>query len=105
MQPHAPATPTIDEALTKLSASAKGWHTIQLAVLGFIGICGVLQNGSSAPRGVQIFGAVLAVAALVVAVTAVFMVGQVAWPMFEQATVPPTSGCRGQVRRSTTACD
>ena len=91
MQPHAPSAPAIDidEALAKLSASAKGWHTIQLAVLGFIGICGVLQSSTAAPRGVQIFGAVLAVTALIVAVTAVFVVGQVAWPLFDQTTISP----------------
>jgi hypothetical protein len=89
MQPHAPSAPAIDEALAKLSTSAKGWHTIQLAVLGFIGICGILQSSNSAPRGVQIFGAVLAVSALAVAVTAVFMVGQVAWPLFDQTNLSP----------------
>jgi hypothetical protein len=89
MQPHAPSAPAIDEALAKLSASAKGWHTIQLAVLGFIGICGVLQSTTSAPRGVQIFGAGLAIAALAVAVIAVFMVGQVAWPLFDPTNLSP----------------
>ena len=29
------------DRLERLSASARGWHTIQMAVLGFIGICGV----------------------------------------------------------------
>jgi hypothetical protein len=31
----------------ELSASARGWHTIQMAVLGFIGICGVLRTTNS----------------------------------------------------------
>jgi hypothetical protein len=42
------------DRLEELSASARGWHTIQMAVLGFIGICGVLRTtGSPAPRAVQ----------------------------------------------------
>ncbi len=32
------------DAMQRLSASAQGWHTIQLAVLGFMGICGVLRQ-------------------------------------------------------------
>ena len=60
-----------------LSASARGWHTIQMAVLGFIGICGVLRTtGSSpAPRAVEWLAAALAVAALVVACLAVSLSG------------------------------
>ena len=42
-----------DDRLKELSASARGWHTIQMAVLGFIGICGVLRTADSpAPRTV-----------------------------------------------------
>jgi hypothetical protein len=54
-----------------------------MAVLGFIGICGVLRTtGSSpAPRAVEWLAAALAVAALVVACLAVFTVGQVAYPV------------------------
>jgi hypothetical protein len=67
----------------ELSASARGWHTIQMAVLGFIGICGVLRTTSSspAPRAVEWLAAALAVAALVVACLAVFAVGRVAYPV------------------------
>jgi hypothetical protein len=67
----------------ELSASARGWHTIQMAVLGFIGICGVLRTTASspAPRAVEVLAAVLAVAALVVACLAVFTVGRVAYPV------------------------
>jgi hypothetical protein len=68
--------------LEKLSASARGWHTIQLAVLGFIGICGILRTASSpAPRAVQWLAAALAVAALAAACVAVFTVGRVAYPV------------------------
>ena len=69
------------DRLERLSASARGWHTIQMAVLGFIGICGVLRTTTGpAPRAVQWLAAALAVAALAVACTAVFTVGRVAYP-------------------------
>ena len=69
------------DSLETLSASARGWHTIQMAVLGFIGICGILRTSSSAPRAVQWLAGALAVAALAVACTAVFTVGRVAYPV------------------------
>jgi hypothetical protein len=76
-QPAASANP-----LEKLTDSARGWHTIQVAVLGFIGICGILRTASSpAPRAVQVLAAVLAVAALATACTAVFIVGRIAYPV------------------------
>lgn len=72
----------LGDAMKRLSASAQGWHTIQMAVLGFIGICGVLRSTStSTPRVVQVFAAILAVAALAVACLAVFTVGRVAYPV------------------------
>ena len=74
MQPDTAAPSSVadtEEALTKLSASARGWHTIQLA-----------------PRSVQVIGAVLAVIALAVACASVFTVGRVAWPLFEQTHLP-----------------
>ena len=43
--PRAAAAP--GDRLERLSASARGWHTIQMAVLGFIGICGILRAASS----------------------------------------------------------
>jgi hypothetical protein len=53
-----------------------------VAVLGFIGICGVLRTTSSpAPRAVQWLAAALAVAALVTACMAIFTVGRVAYPV------------------------
>jgi hypothetical protein len=75
----APAPP---DRLAALSASARGWHTIQMAVLGFIGICGVLRTASSpAPRVIQWLAAALAVAALAVACASIFSVGRVAYPV------------------------
>jgi hypothetical protein len=70
------------DRLERISASARGWHTIQIAVLGFIGICGILRTASSpAPRAVQLLAAALAVAALAVACMAIFTVGRVAYPV------------------------
>jgi hypothetical protein len=69
------------DLLEQLSASARGWHTIQMAVLGFIGICGVLRSASSAtPSVVQLLAAILAVTAFAVACLAIFTVGRVAYP-------------------------
>jgi hypothetical protein len=74
------------DRLEELSASARGWHTIQMAVLGFIGICGVLRTtGSQAPRAVQWLAAALAVAALAAASLAIFTVGRVAYPVNDAA--------------------
>ena len=69
------------DRLETLSASARGWHTIQMAVLGFIGICGILRTSSAAPHAVQWLAGALAVAALAVACMAVFTVGRVAYPV------------------------
>jgi len=82
--------------LAELSASARGWHTIQMAVLGFIGICGVLRTAdSSAPRAIQWLAAALAVAALAAASLAIFSVGRVAYPVDDAAdgaSAPPSAG-------------
>jgi hypothetical protein len=65
-----------------VAASALGWHRIQLAVLGFIGLCGVLQGGAELePRWLEQVAGSLAISALVVACVAVYMVGRVAWPL------------------------
>jgi hypothetical protein len=61
--------------------SARGWHQIQLAVLGFVGLCGVLQRGRpDNPMWLQTVAGLLIIAALVTALVAVFIVGRVAWP-------------------------
>ena len=74
------------DRLEELSASARGWHTIQMAVLGFIGICGVLRATTSpAPHAVQWLAAAVAVAALAAASLAVFTVGRVAYPVGDAA--------------------
>jgi hypothetical protein len=69
--------------LAELRVSARGWHGIQLAVIGFIGFCGVLQNGRpDNPTWLQVWASILVLVALVLACTATFLVGRVAWPLF-----------------------
>src|ERR1051326_4942231 len=81
---HTAAAPV--DGQDKLASSARGWHTIQVAVLGFIGICGVLRTTSSpAPRAVQWLAAALAIAALAAACAAIFTVGRVAYPVGDAA--------------------
>jgi hypothetical protein len=69
--------------LSELRVSARGWHGIQLAVIGFIGFCGVVQDGRpDNPMWLQVWAAILALVALVLACVATFLVGRVAWPLF-----------------------
>jgi len=74
----------------ELAQSARGWNGIQLAVLAFVGFCGVLSEADARhPRWLQITAGLLAVAALALACLAVFLVASVAWPLSSR---PPASG-------------
>ncbi|MGR4881217.1 hypothetical protein ACIPUC_17680 [Streptomyces sp. LARHCF249] len=66
-----------------LAGSARGWLTVQLSVLGFVGLCGALKGGgaSSAPKGVELLAGVLILLALAVACFATWLVARVAWPL------------------------
>jgi hypothetical protein len=77
-------TPTPDAGrLAELRSSARGWHGVQLAVLGFIGLCGVLKpGGSSQPSWLENLALVLIVAALVLACLGTYLVGRAAWPLY-----------------------
>lgn len=93
MEPAKPATTPLPissaDPLKELTASACGWHTIQMAVLGFTGLCGVLRTaGSPAPRAVQVLAAALAVIAVAAACLAVLLVGQIAYPVCAGTTGP-----------------
>lgn len=69
--------------LAQLRASARGWHGVQLATIGFIGLCGVLQGGRpDNPMWLQVFAGLLALAALALACVATFLVARVAWPLY-----------------------
>jgi hypothetical protein len=70
-------------ALEQLRVSARGWHGVQLAIIGFIGFCGVLAEARpDTPTWLQVWAGVLALAALVLACVATFLVGRVAWPLY-----------------------
>jgi hypothetical protein len=71
--------------LVELRASAKGWHGVQLAVLGFIGLCGVLQGaaGQSGPHWLQVLAGLLVLLALALACTATSLVATAARPVHE----------------------
>ena len=79
-----------DDRLTELRTSARGWHGVQLAVLGFIGLCGVLSGGSAAPAWLEWLSMWLALAALACACLATFLVGAAAWPLYRARA--PASG-------------
>ena len=86
-----------DDALgdtEQLQASARGWHGVQLAVLGFIGLCGALHDAGDAtgPPWVQQLAAVLVIVGLVVACVATVLVAAEAWPVRE----PTSAGARTQ---------
>src|SRR5262245_34533158 len=69
--------------LAELRTSARGWHGVQLAVLGFIGLCGVLKERSSKdPLALQVVAGILALAALALACYATYLVGRAAWPLY-----------------------
>lgn len=78
-----PLAPHGEAPLATLQSSARGWHGIQLAVLGFIGLCGVLQGnaGQDNPEWIRDIAAVLVLGSLVLACLAVAVVGTVAWPV------------------------
>jgi hypothetical protein len=84
-----PAEPAA-ERLAELRSSARGWHGIQLAVIGFVGLCGVLKGeGSGAPDWVEALAGYLALASLALACIATYQVGRAAWPFYDVRRAPP----------------
>src|SRR5688500_17195016 len=68
--------------LERLRGSARGWHGVQLAVIGFIGFCGVVQDGRPGnPQWLQVWAGILALAALLLACAATYLVARIAWPL------------------------
>ncbi|MEW2416525.1 hypothetical protein AB0953_22760 [Streptomyces sp. NPDC046866] len=94
---HGPAAAAED-----LHTSAKGWHGIQLAVLGFIGLCGVLKGSGPAgvPRTVQVVAGLLALSSLATACCAIFLVGLAAWPLYRGGVRPADPGRTGRALRT-----
>lgn len=70
--------------------SARGWQRAQLAVLGFIGLCGVLWAGGepAGPAWLQWLAAALVVVALVLVGVAIYLVGTVAYPLVWRSDAP-----------------
>ncbi|HEX6570223.1 MAG TPA: hypothetical protein VF015_13705 [Acidimicrobiales bacterium] len=83
------------DRLASLVTSARGWHGVQLAVLAFIGLCGVLSDvDADVPRGLQVTAGLLALLALALACLATFIVARVAWPLTAAST---TAGMPAEV--------
>ena len=90
MDPGAPAAPP--DRLAELRGSAKGWHGIQLAALGFIGLCGVIQTGDARdPWALQVFSGILVLVAFALACAGIYLVGRAAWPLY-RGEEPGTAG-------------
>ena len=70
--------------------SAKGWHNIQLAVMGFIGLCGVLRMGETpaGPEWLSWWSTGMSVAAFVSGIISMWMVGGVAFPLYGGEQMP-----------------
>jgi hypothetical protein len=69
--------------LVELRVSARGWHGVQLAVIGFVGFCGVMQDGRpDNPTWLQVCAGLLVLVALVLACAGTLLVARVAWPLF-----------------------
>jgi hypothetical protein len=75
--------------LVELRVSARGWHGIQLAVIGFVGFCGVMHDGRpDNPTWLQVCAGILVLLALVLACVGTFLVARVAWPLFGGRQTP-----------------
>ena len=76
-------------SLEELRASARGWHGVQLAVIGFIGLCGVLKGSRpDNPMWLQVLAVLLVFAALALACAATYLVARVAWPLYGAREAP-----------------
>jgi hypothetical protein len=77
------AAPSAPGRHEELRSSARGWHGVQLATIGFIGFCGVVKDARpDNPMWLQQLAGILAVAALVLACAGTFLVARVAWPLY-----------------------
>jgi hypothetical protein len=85
------SSPDAAHDLEELRGSARGWHGVQLAVLGFIGLCGALQAGAdpSGPQWLQRVAGALVLLALAVACLATVLVASEAWPLRPGRTAAP----------------
>jgi hypothetical protein len=81
--------------IAELRGSARGWHGVQLAVLGFIGLCGVIREGAGTgePHWLQVLAGLLVLAAFAIACAATVLVALAAWPVY--APRSPGHGAAG----------
>ena len=79
------------DAAAQVHVSAREWHKLQLGVLGFVGLCGVLRgdSGSGRPLWLQDLSGITALAGLVLALVAVTLVATVAFPLVAVPGNPP----------------
>jgi len=86
--------------LGELRVSARGWHGVQLGVLGFIGLCGVLeQNGGNGnPGWLQVLVGLLVLYAFGLACAATVLVALAAWPIYAPGS--GTEGTAGEIART-----
>ena len=83
------STAAPQDRLAELRASAKGWHGVQLAALGFVGLCGVIQTGDATdPWALQVISGVLVLVAFVLACAGIYLVGRAAWPLYRGEPAP-----------------
>jgi hypothetical protein len=75
--------------LAELRSSAKGWHGVQLAALGFIGLCGVIKPGdSSNPEALQALSGIIILVAFFCACLGIYYVAKAAWPIYGADPAP-----------------
>ena len=90
------------DRLAELRTSARGWHGVQLAVLGFIGLCGVLQrDGTDTPGWLQVASGILILVALALACIATVLVATAAWPVADtDRPSAPGADDEAEIRRT-----
>lgn len=79
--------------LSALRTSARGWHGVQLAVLGFIGLCGAINSiGSNQnPEWLELLAGLLVLASLGLACVATVLVASAAWPVQRSGRPRPSA--------------
>ena len=94
------------DAAAQVHASAREWHKLQLGVLGFVGLCGVLRDdaGSGRPLWLQDLSGITALAGLVLALVAVTLVATVAFPLVAVPGNPPAIARRLRLGIGVTFC-
>lgn len=91
----APPVPQPTDPADDVAASARGWNGIQMGVLAFIGLCGVLSDTDTGdPDWLVVTAGVLAVVALGVACLATFLVASVGWTLTGRAVAAPSASRR-----------